>query len=234
MKDVSVRPPVVILASQSPRRAAILDALGVHYAVSVSDAEEAETFPAVDQSSNMPHVSVPRTEHPAVRAWRKGSHIADLHPDMIVIAADTIVVCDGMVLNKPTDADDASRMLRLLSGRTHMVYTGLALFAPSQLPRYVVEQSNVEMRILSDDEITAYVRTGEPMDKAGAYGIQGIAGTLVQAVTGSFTNVVGMPMQATVNLLSIAGVHVAQTIDAAYAQWRTAHPLLRTELGREP
>lgn len=234
MNIVPARPPVIILASQSPRRAAILDALGVQYVVSVSDAEEEATFPTDDQSTGMPYVGVPRNDQPALRAWRKGSHIADLHPDMVVIAADTIVVCDGLVLNKPTDPIDAVRMLQLLSGRTHIVYTGLALFAPGQQPRYRVEQSDVEMRTLSDDEIHAYVRTGEPMDKAGAYGIQGVAGTLVQTVTGSFTNVVGLPMQATVTLLTAAGVPVSQNIDGAYALWRAAHPLLRTELGREP
>ncbi|RLT29892.1 MAG: septum formation protein Maf [Chloroflexi bacterium] len=234
MKDVSARLYDVILASQSPRRAAILDALGVHYAVSVSDAEEEATFPTDDQSIGMPFVGVPRNDQPALRAWRKGSHIADLHPEKVVIAADTIVVCDGMVLNKPTDVTDAIRMLRLLSGRTHLVYTGLALFVPAQQPRYMVEQSDVEMLSLSDAEIHAYVGTGEPMDKAGAYGIQGVAGTLVQAVNGSFTNVVGMPMHATISLLTAAGIAVAQTLDSAYARWRTAHPLLRTELGREP
>jgi septum formation protein len=234
MNIVPARPPVIILASQSPRRAAILDALGVQYVVSVSDAEEEATFPTDDQSAGMPYVGVPRNDQPALRAWRKGSHIADLHPEMVVVAADTIVVCDGIVLNKPTDSSDAVRMLHLLSGRTHTVYTGLALFTPGQQPRYRVEQSDVEMRTLSDDEIHAYVRTGEPMDKAGAYGIQGIAGTLVQSVTGSFTNVVGMPMQATISVLIAAGIPVAQTLDGAYAQWRTAHPLLRTEHGREP
>ena len=234
MNIVPARPPVIILASQSPRRAAILDALGVNYSVAVSDAEEAVTFPEVGQSAGIPLVDVPRNDQPALRAWRKGSHIADLHPEMVVVAADTIVVCDGIVLNKPTDSSDAVRMLHLLSGRTHTVYTGLALFAPGQQPRYVVEQSDVVMRTLSDDEIHAYVRTGEPMDKAGAYGVQGIAGTLVQSVTGSFTNVVGMPMQATISVLLAAGIPVAQTLDGAYAQWRAAHPSLRTELGREP
>ncbi len=234
MNVVSARPQAIILASQSPRRAAILDALGVDYAVSVSDAEEAATFPTVDQRTGMPSVGVPRNDQPALRAWRKGTHIAALHPDRVVIAADTIVVCDGMVLNKPTDATDAVRMLRLLSGRTHLVYTGLALFVPGQQSRYMVEQSTVEMRTLSDDEIQTYVRTGEPMDKAGAYGIQGIAGTLVQSVNGSFTNVVGLPMHATIGLLAAAGIPVSRTLEAAYAHWRTAHPLLRTELGREP
>ena len=234
MKDVCMPVPVLILASQSPRRAAILDALGVHYAVKVSDAEETATFPDDAHSDVMPTVAVDRNDHPVVRAWRKGSHIAVLHPDAVILAADTIVVCDGLVLNKPVDDGDASRMLHLLSGRTHSVYTGLALFAPRQSPRFMVEQSDVQMRVLSEDEIYTYIRTGEPMDKAGAYGIQGMAGTLVHAVEGSFTNVVGLPMQATISLLNTAGIPVAQTLSGAYEHWRVAHPLLRTELGREP
>jgi septum formation protein len=234
MKDVPTRVPVLILASQSPRRAAILDALGVHYAVTVSDAEETALFPAEDQGTVIPPVAVARNDHPVVRAWRKGSHIAALHPDAVVLAADTIVVCDGLVLNKPRDGADAIRMLHLLSGRTHRVYTGLALFAPRQSPRYLVEHSDVQMRDLSEAEIYTYIRTGEPMDKAGAYGIQGMAGTLVHAVEGSFTNVVGLPMQATISLLNTAGIPVAQTLSGAYEQWRVAHPLLRTDLGREP
>lgn len=224
----------LVLASQSPRRAAILDALALSYRVAVSDAEETEHYPAAALRAQLTPLAMPLDDHPAIRAWRKGNHIAHQFPAAVTLAADTIVVCDGVVLNKPRDPADAARMLRMLAGRTHEVYTGMALFVPQHDPVFHVECSRVTMRNLTDAEIATYVATGEPMDKAGAYGIQGIAGSLVAAVDGSFTNVVGLPMQATIALLAHAGIAVQTALPVAFAQWRGAHPFLRSDLGSAP
>lgn len=223
-----------ILASQSPRRAAILEALDVAFSVAVSDAEEETHFPPVSLMTQIPPLDLADDDHPVVRAWRKGNHIAMLHPQAVVLAADTIVVCDTHVLNKPIDRTDAIRMLTMLSGRGHHVYTGMVLYAPAHEPIFWVQQSTVMMRHLEISEMEQYVASGESMDKAGAYGIQGIAGSLVSSVEGSFTNVVGLPMDATIRLLRTAGIRVGRTLTEAYDLWRTAHPLLRTELGNQP
>jgi len=223
-----------ILASQSPRRAAILHAMGVDFAVAVSDAEEGDHYPPTTLHAHIPALAIAADDHPVIRAWRKGNHIAQLHPDSVVLAADTIVVCDTHVLNKPVDSADALRMLTLLSGRSHQVYTGMVLFVPAQEPMFWVQASQVSMRVLTPDEMTRYVASGEPMDKAGAYGIQGIAGSLVQSVQGSFTNVVGLPMEATMRMLHSAGIEVANSLTDAYLAWRLAHPLLRSDLGDQP
>lgn len=220
-----------ILASQSPRRAAILDALGVTYDIAVSDAEEIDHYPPPVVMARFPQLPLAHDDHPATRAWRKGNQIAHDHPAAVVLAADTIVVCDGSVLNKPRDAAHAIAMLEQLNGRVHQVYTGMALFRPGHLPECRVEVSQVTMRPLTRAEIETYVASGEPMDKAGSYGIQGLAGSLVAAVDGSFTNVVGLPLIPTDALLRTAGIAVPRTVDDAYTRWRSAHPLLRTELG---
>lgn len=214
----------LILASGSPRRYELMTALNTPFTVVVSDAEEHDTLPASDVLVTMPPVSVPLHDHPTIRAWRKGYHVASQFPDAAVIAADTIVVIDGQVLNKPVDGADAHRMLRMLSGRTHQVYTGLALFGASQSPILRVCVSHVSMQELSDAQIDAYVATGESLDKAGAYGIQGMAGTLVTAVEGSFTNVVGLPLNDTVALLAHVAIVPSRTAEAAYAYWRSHMP----------
>ena len=224
----------IILASQSPRRAAILQALGVSYAIVVSDAEEVFHFPPVTLQNRIPVLAIAADDHPVVRAWRKGNHVAQQYPEAVVLAADTIVVCDTQVLNKPVDVADALRMLSLLAGRSHDVYTGMVLFAPAHEPIFWVEASRVAMRELNPDEMQRYVDTGEPMDKAGSYGIQGIAGSLVTAVIGSFTNVVGLPLEATISLLRTVGIQVPISAADAYSSWRVAHPLLRSDLGNQP
>ena len=234
MSDKKTSTLQIILASQSPRRAAILQALGVPYTVVVSDAEEVSHFPPITLHDRIPALAIAADDHPAVRAWRKGNHIASLYPESVVLAADTIVVCDTHVLNKPVDATDALRMLCLLAGRSHDVYTGMVLFAPSREPIFWVEASRVSMRELTTDEMQRYVDSGEPMDKAGSYGIQGIAGSLVSSVTGSFTNVVGLPLAATISMLGTVGIDVPTTAAEAYDSWRAAHPLLRTNLGNQP
>jgi septum formation protein len=125
----------------------------------------------------------------------------------IVLGADTEVVLDGRYLGKPHDAADANRMLRELGGRTHDVVTGLALVeAPSGREETTAVTTRVTMITAGDDEIAAYVATGEPLDKAGAYAVQGRGGTLVASVDGCFTNVVGLPVETTRRLLERWGV----------------------------
>lgn len=220
MTDMTTPQPTLILASGSPRRFELLSALQIPFVVAVSDAEEGDTLPDAQLLAILPHVAVTMHDHPTIRAWRKGYHVAQSYPQSFVLAADTIVVIDGQVLNKPVDTHDAYRMLRLLSGRTHQVYTGMALFAPHQLPLLHVCVSHVTMQSLSDTQIHDYVATGEALDKAGAYGIQGMAGTLVTAVDGSFTNVVGLPLIDTVQLLAQVAVTPGCSAEDAYQYWR--------------
>ncbi|MFZ9856876.1 MAG: Maf family protein [Roseiflexaceae bacterium] len=221
MTDITSPQPTLILASGSPRRYELLTALQIPFVVAVSDAEEGDTFPEAELMTALPRVAVALHDHPTIRAWRKGYHVSMAHPESLVLAADTIVVIDGQVLNKPVDSADAHRMLRMLSGRTHQVYTGVALFAPQQRPLFHVCVSHVTMQSLTDDQIAAYVATGESLDKAGAYGIQGMAGTLVTAVDGSFTNVVGLPLLDTVRLLSHVQLTPGCSVEHAYQDWRS-------------
>lgn len=123
----------------------------------------------------------------------KAHVISRVHPRRLILAADTAVVVDARVLGKPVDAADAHRMLRLLSGRAHDVITGLALASDSGID-VKAETTRVEFADLSDDEIRWYVATGEPMDKAGAYAIQGLASRFVTRIEGSYSNVVGLPI----------------------------------------
>jgi septum formation protein len=210
----------LILASASPRRHELLTSLAIAFTVAVSDAEESDLLPDTTMMSLLPPVAVPLHDHPTVRAWRKGYQIAMLRRDAAILAADTIVVINGQVLNKPVDASDAYRMLRLLSGQTHQVYTGMTLFIAGRRPLFHVCCSDVTMQLLTDQQITEYVATGESLDKAGAYGIQGMAGTLVTAVTGSYTNVVGLPLRDTISLLAHVPIMPGRDALAAYDYWR--------------
>lgn len=136
----------------------------------------------------------------------KAAEVAGRHPGALVLAGDTVVVRDGTILGKPRDEDDARAMLRSLSGREHRVVSGLALAGPGAgalLSRH--DSARVVFRALGEDEIQAYVATGEPMDKAGAYGIQGMGGALVTRVEGDYYTVVGLPLSGLVALLEAAG-----------------------------
>ncbi len=173
----------VVLASASPRRRELLQRAGVEYTVKVSDADE--------------HIEPDTPPHEAVMslARQKAQAVAQTCPGDLVIGADTVVVYDGAILGKPADASDAARMLRALSGRTHTVYTGVCLICDEKKETFY-EQTQVTFYPLTDAEIDAYVATGEPMDKAGAYGIQGRGCTLVQSICGDYFNVVGLPVAA--------------------------------------
>lgn len=185
--------PDLLLASRSPRRAELLRTLGVVFAV--VDVEVDET-PSTGES---PSAYVERLARAKAEAGRAASD--DVLP---VLAADTTVVCDQEILGKPADAADAARMLRRLSGRWHSVFTGVAL-AGTGLTTVVVE-TGVCFRELTEAEITAYWASGEPVDKAGAYGIQGLGGALVARIEGGWSNVVGLPLAETLTLLSREGI----------------------------
>jgi septum formation protein len=186
----------IILASASPRRAELLRTLGVPFEVVVADGAE----PAMEAADD-----VAAWVEAAARA--KAAAVAVIHPEALIVAADTIVVWDGEILGKPQDEREAAAMLRRLSGRTHQVYTGLCVWRGGQAQTsHVVTQ--VTFRPLSAALIDAYVATGEPMDKAGAYGIQGKGALLVEKIDGCYFNVVGVPLVRLAEMLEAAGVTV--------------------------
>jgi septum formation protein len=211
----------LVLASGSPRRRELLSLFGHPFRIVVTDAEEEQHAPA-HILEILPPAPVSTHDHPTLRAWRKADAACTQAPDSVIIAADTVVVLDGDVLNKPIDAQDARSMLRRLSGRAHQVYTGLALLDTRQGAQHLaldLDMSVVQVAKLSDAAITAYVATGEPLDKAGAYGIQGIGGTLVQSVAGSFTCVVGLPIVKVYRMLRARGITGLAEPDAIYRRW---------------
>lgn len=183
-REMNHSTPELILASTSPRRKDLLSRLGVRFDIVPSTVEE------FGLNGETPQARVCRL------ALDKARDVAAGYPDCWVLGADTIVVIDGEILGKPYDRDDAKAMLARLVLRTHEVYTGYALinlrFPEKQTVRWV--RSGVVIRGLSSEEIEGYVNTGEPMDKAGAYAIQGIGSGIVQSVSGSYTNVVGLPL----------------------------------------
>ena len=183
----------VVLASSSPRRRQLLDLIGIAHEVRPANIDE-----------TMRPREAPR-RHAERLAREKASAIAKRDPDLITIGADTIVVVNRKVLGKPRDADDASRMLTLLSGREHMVITAVAVSRGRKL-RSAVEEVRVRFRRLRDDEIEAYIATGEPMDKAGAYGIQGYGATIVERIEGDYFAVMGLPVVRLIGLLRDVGV----------------------------
>jgi septum formation protein len=208
--------PELVLASASPRRRELIGTLGVPFRTFATDAEEELHAPAAVLRA-IPACPVADHDHPTLRAWRKADAAQSVGP--IVLGADTIVVLEHDVLNKPELPAVAQQMLRRLAGRDHTVFTGLALLAAGQPPRFALVESTVRLMELSDEQIAAYVDTGEPLDKAGGYGVQGLGGQLVQSVVGSFTNVVGLPLTETAALLRAAGLML--TIDplVAYQRW---------------
>jgi septum formation protein len=186
-------PPRVILASQSPRRRELLTLIGIAHVVQPADIDET----LFDGETPVGH---------SERLAREKAHtIAHRDPDAVVIAADTIVVVDGAILGKPKDTADARAMLQRLSGRGHEVYTAIAV-AHGERTVSAVERVGVVFRPLGDAEIAAYVATGEPMDKAGAYGIQGYGATIVERVEGDYFSVVGLGLRRLVALLAELGI----------------------------
>ncbi len=170
----------VILASQSPRRKELLGLFHIPFIIRVSDADETmdPNAPAAQQ---------------VAQVSRRKAEAVSREPDDVVIAADTIVVCNGEILGKPRDAADASRMLHMLSGRDHQVMTGMTVLRGDRC-LVCTEITDIHFRDLTDREIDAYIRTGEPMDKAGSYGIQGGAALFAERLVGDYYNVMGLPV----------------------------------------
>jgi len=186
----------VILASSSPRRRQLLDLIGIAYEVRPANIDE-----------TMRAREVPR-RHAERLAREKATRIATRDQDLITIGADTVVVINRKVLGKPKDEAEAIHMLSQLSGRDHTVITAVAVARGKKL-RSAVEEVRVRFRRLHDDEIKAYVATGEPMDKAGAYGIQGYGATIVDRVNGDYFAVMGLALNRLVRLLRDVGLGYA-------------------------
>jgi nucleoside triphosphate pyrophosphatase len=182
---------MLILASASPRRAELLHNAGIPFTV----------VPAHVPEERSP-VETP-TGYAMRLAREKARTVLARHPEGVVLGADTVVVIDEHVLEKPTDAGDATRMLRLLSGRRHQVITGICLTADG-FEGIEAEITHVFFSQLSQQEIAAYVATGEPMDKAGGYGIQGMASRWAERIEGCYFNVVGLPVPRVYRLLRTA------------------------------
>jgi len=186
----------VILASQSPRRRELLALVGITHDVRPADIDE--TYLSGEQPK----------AHAERLARGKAATIAAREPDAVIIGSDTIVVVDGDVLGKPADEAEAARMLERLSGRAHTVVTAVAVAWRGEL-RSAVEEVGVEFHPLSRREIDAYIATREPMDKAGAYGIQGYGATIVARVDGDYFAVMGLPLQRLIRVLGELGIRYA-------------------------
>ncbi len=190
-----MKAPALVLASASPRRSELLRQVGLSH----------EVLPAhVDETPGARETPAGHVER---LAREKARAVATLRPDALVLAGDTVVVHDGRILGKPAHGDEAVAMLMALSGREHQVLSGLALAVPGR-PAALhsrVDATDVRFRRFDQAEARAYVATGEPMDKAGAYGIQGRGGALVTGITGDYTTVVGLPISGLVELLHAAG-----------------------------
>ncbi len=196
-------PIKLILASASPRRREILSEGGIAYTVRPSDIDES-AFSGVE-----PRLMV------QLLAAAKAAKAAEGENE-VVLGADTVVACDGKVLGKPQNEEEAKAMLSMLSGKTHSVYTGIAvLCAGDGRMRTHCEETKVTFRTLSEAEILGYIATGEPMDKAGAYGIQGKGGALVEKTEGDFQNVVGLPLGAVRTLF--ADMNLTEAADSTHS-----------------
>lgn len=187
----------IVLASGSPRRRELLGVIGV---------ADFEVCPA--QGEEKTQEGLPPEEIVKSLSGAKAREVAAKYdPDAVIIAADTIVYADGRVLGKPHDEHEAFSMLKALSGKAHEVYTGITLIRGDNVLSEA-ECTSVEFRELSDEEINAYIATGEPMDKAGAYGIQGKASLMVSAINGDYFNVVGLPLCRLGQMLKTIGVRL--------------------------
>jgi septum formation protein len=184
-----------ILASASPRRRELLSSIGLEFDVLPSNVPEVR---AVGEAPE---------EYVARLSRDKAQALASVHPSRWVIAADTTVLLGEELLEKPVDGDDAARMLGTIAGKTHIVYTGVTLENAEREYRDTrVAESEVRMLPLSAEEIQWYVRTGEPLDKAGAYAVQGLGAMFIESIHGSYTNVVGLPLATLFLMLRRAGL----------------------------
>lgn len=190
----------LVLASGSPRRRELLRGLGLSFSIHPAKALEPEFVPQTDPA-----------EYAMFAATAKAREVSEQHPDAVILAADTIVVVDGDVLGKPRDSAEALAMLSRLAGREHQVITGCSIMArvhPVQVrhEECFAVHTRVWMADCDEETLSAYVATKEPLDKAGAYGIQERAAFLVERIEGSYTNVVGLPLCEVVDVLQRHGV----------------------------
>jgi nucleoside triphosphate pyrophosphatase len=191
---MSASRPRVLLASQSPRRRELLTLVGIVHEVRPADIDE--------------RYLAGETAHDHAERLARGKAAAIREPEAVVIGSDTIVVVDGDVLGKPKNERDAATMLRRLSGRTHVVITAVAVSWRGRMESSV-EEVDVTFHNLTDQDISQYIATREPMDKAGAYGIQGYGATIVERVNGDYFAVMGLPLQRLVLLLNRLGLRYA-------------------------
>lgn len=171
----------IILASKSPRRKELLALTGFNF-----ECKEADIDETIDNSLSLEDAIIEV-------AYHKANHVYTDNKDSIVIGADTIVTLDGVVYGKPKDREDAYRMLKTFSGRIHDVITGVAIVSDQSIEKFA-SVTKVKMYELTDEEIYNYIDTAEPMDKAGAYGIQGIGSLLIESIDGDFYTVMGLPI----------------------------------------
>jgi septum formation protein len=189
---------MIILASASPRRRELLAQAALVFSTESADLNE-DLLPGEAAAAYVQRLAVEKSQ----AIWNRRQSADAPGDPLIVLGADTAVVVDGHILGKPVDAADADRMLRLLSGRTHAVLTGLAAVTRKGVLSDV-EITQVTFNILNDEEISAYVASGEPLDKAGAYAIQGYAARWIPRIEGCYFNVVGLPIARTIALLAEA------------------------------
>ncbi len=180
----------LVLASQSPRRRQILEMLGFDFTVQAADTDET------------PPLGMEAERVPEFLALKKALEISRLRPEALVLGSDTLVELDGEILGKPVDAADAVAMLSRLHGRTHRVFTGVALARGGERLGSSTGRSEVTFASWNLSDLEAYVQGGEPMDKAGAYAVQGRGAFLVEKIDGCFFNVMGLPIQKTLHLLA--------------------------------
>ncbi len=174
----------LILASASPRRKSLMDVLGLEFEIKISDCEE-----HIDTNNSVENIVM------SLSAQKAYAVAETLNNNCLVIGADTVVSYGNEILGKPQDVEDAIRMLKLLSGKTHSVYTGFTIINTSDNTTVTdYEKTNVKFKELTEKEIIDYVNTKDPLDKAGAYSIQGIASSFVEKLDGDYNNVVGLPI----------------------------------------
>ena len=187
----------IILASASPRRKELLEKIGLKFEVDASDCAE-EIDPALEPDELVHRISL-----------AKAKSVTSRHKDTIIIAADTIGVIGKKLLGKPHTADEARKMLAQISGKSHEVITGFTVLDTASNKVFSgTVNTKVYIKKLTGQEIAAYVRTGEPLDKAGAYGIQGLGAVIVEKIEGDYYNVMGLPLNALTNALKEFGVNV--------------------------
>lgn len=190
---------MLILASASPRRRELLAQAGLNFTAEAAELNE-ERLPDEAAASYVQRLAVEKAQ----AIWARHRELDTPDDPLIVLGADTAVVSEGNVLGKPSNAADARRMLHLLSGRTHAVLTGLAALSRKRTISDV-EITQVTFNVLNEREIAHYIATGEPLDKAGAYAIQGYAARWIPRIEGCYFNVVGLPIARTIALLAEAG-----------------------------